>query len=70
MAAAEEFDSWELQMAVALEVLAKAPFPVVEEVTGAGSVSVGSVSVGSVVEGASVVDFERVVPSQRLLEES
>lgn len=65
MAAAEEFDSWELQMAVALEVLAKAPFPVVEEVTG-----VGSVSVGSVVEGASVVDFERVVPSQRLLEES
>lgn len=63
VATAEEFDSSELQKAVALEVLAKAPSPVVEEVTGARSASVGSVG-----EGASVVDFERAVPSQRPLE--
>jgi hypothetical protein len=51
-------------MAAALEVLVKAPFPVVEEARVAGS------SVGFVVEGAFAVDFEREVPSQRLPEGS
>jgi hypothetical protein len=59
-----EFDLSEWQTAVALEVLVKAPFPVVKEVRVAGS------SVGFVVVEAFVVDFEREVPSQRLPEVS
>lgn len=62
VAAAGESDSPFRQTAVVLGELMKAPSLVAEEVMVAESASAGSG-----VEGASVVDFARGVPSRKLL---